>query len=278
MIWDARAGAPLHKPEPRARAQFWGCGRGPNGTALAGGTDQLALALDWHTGAVVREYAAHAPAITGLAAAPDGSRVFLCGNSGEVLARDAATGEKALLLLTGSTFVWTLAVSPDGELLAAGTGAGGDDGRFRAIVWRASDGKELHRLAGHTGAVRAVSFAPDGRTLATGSFDGTVRVWNLDTGAQVLKIDAHDGYVERAFYLPDGKRIISCGGPSDGRDARGEGGTAKLWDAATGEKLRAWRGPDWHDLVALAVSPDGRTVATGARDNLVRLWPNLLDE
>jgi tRNA A-37 threonylcarbamoyl transferase component Bud32/outer membrane protein assembly factor BamB len=284
VIWDARTGAALHKPEPRPNARFWGCGPGPNGTALAGGSGQPVLAIDWRTGKLVREYAAHAPAVTGLATAADDSRVFVSGNDADVVARDATTGEEVLRLRTGATMVWSLAVSPDGTQLAAGTGDGSERcavrGRFRAIVWRASDGKELHRLAGHTGAVRAVAFSPDGRTLATGGFDGTVRVWNLDTGTQVLKIDAHDGYAERAFYLPDGKRIISCGGPSDVQNAgggAGEGGAVKVWDAATGAELRAWRGPEWHDLVALAVSPDGRTVATGARDNLVRLWPNLLD-
>jgi eukaryotic-like serine/threonine-protein kinase len=280
VIWDARTGAPLRKPEARAKARFWACGHGPNGTALAGGSGQPVLAIDWRTGALAREYEAHAAAVTGVASSPDGARVFVCGNHGAVLARDSATGDEVLRLLTGSTIVWNLAVSADGALLAAATGDGddesGDRGRFRAIVWRASDGKELHRFAGHTAAVRWVSFAPNGRALVSAGFDGTVRVWNLDTGAPALKIDAHDGYAERAFVLPDGARIVSCGGPTDDAPARGEGGAVKVWDAATGRELRAWRGPEWQGLVALAVSPDGRTVATGARDTRVRLWPDLL--
>ncbi|MFK7931830.1 MAG: WD40 repeat domain-containing serine/threonine protein kinase [Myxococcota bacterium] len=64
--------------------------------------------------------------------------------------------------------------SPDGSLIAAGERSG------LARIWRTSDGKELAVLSGHTERVQALVFSPDGRTLATGSWDETIRFWNID--------------------------------------------------------------------------------------------------
>ncbi len=49
-------------------------------------------------------------------------------------------------------------------------------------VWNVADGRLLRELTGHTKRVVAVAFSPDGRTVLTGSYDGTARLWNVDTG------------------------------------------------------------------------------------------------
>jgi WD40 repeat protein len=113
----------------------------------------------------------------------------------------------------------------------------------------------------HGSAVYAVAFSPDGKTIATGSADGTARLWDTATGKPVGSPLNHVGDINAVAFSPD-CRIIATGSADR---------TARLWDAATGKPL----GPPMNhlgDINAVAFSPDGKTIATGSRDNTARLW------
>ena len=84
---------------------------------------------------------------------------------------------------TGS--VRSVAFSPDGQLLASGSG----DKTVR--LWNPATGEQLQKLKGHTDWVRSVAFSPDGQLLASGSDDETVRLWNPATGEQLQKLEGH---------------------------------------------------------------------------------------
>jgi WD40 repeat protein len=106
--------------------------------------------------------------------------------------------------------------------------------------------------------VWALAFSPDGRTLATTSFDETVRLWDVATGT--LRATAHTAAVTKLVFSPDGKTLAT--GSRDN--------TARIWDVTSGS-LKATLQGHASTVVAITFSPDGRTLATGSVDGEVRL-------
>ncbi|HEY1001218.1 MAG TPA: CHAT domain-containing protein [Streptosporangiaceae bacterium] len=116
-------------------------------------------------------------------------------------------------------------------------------------------------LTGHTDWVYGVAFSPDGRLLATASFDGTARVWDLATGEQRRTLTGHINWVYGVAFSPDGRLLATASADM----------TARVWDLATGGHLRTLTGrTDW--VRDVAFSPDGRLLATASDDKTARLW------
>ncbi|KAA6213902.1 hypothetical protein CP973_32525 [Streptomyces albofaciens JCM 4342] len=113
----------------------------------------------------------------------------------------------------------------------------------------------------HTGAVNAVAFSRDGRTLATGSVDRTVKLWDTTTNHMLGTLIGHVGPVYALAFSPDGRILATAGDDS----------TVRLWDVVHRRQLAVLTGPVGR-VVSLSFSPDGRTLASGSTGNAVRLW------
>jgi WD40 repeat protein len=109
--------------------------------------------------------------------------------------------------------------------------------------------------------VFAVAFSPDGKTLASGSEDGSVRVWDTETGMERGTLGGHAGPVEAIAYHPDGASLATAG----------QDRTIKLWEARTCKERVTLRGHKGA-VLAVAYSPDGDILASGSEDGMVRLW------
>jgi WD40 repeat protein/transcriptional regulator with XRE-family HTH domain len=149
---------------------------------------------------------------------------------------------------------WSVATGSNGLCWAMGSRRG------EARVWR--DGGNMLGLAwrAHTAAIQALAFSADEQVLATGSWDGTIKVWNLESGA-LLWMGQHTSSIQRLAFAPDGKHLASGG----------DDATIRLWEVSTGTPLQTLSSQS-SPVYALAWSPDGRLLASGGFDGTIFLW------
>jgi WD40 repeat protein len=116
-------------------------------------------------------------------------------------------------------------------------------------------------LTGHTDLVRSVAFSPDGRLLASGSDDKTIKLWEVATGSLVRTLSGHTSIVFSVAFSPDGRLLAS--GSADW--------TVKLWEVASGSLVRTLSGHPG-SVNSVAFSPDGRLLASGSSGTTIKLW------
>ena len=121
--------------------------------------------------------------------------------------------------------------------------------------------KATHALVGHEGGIASVAFSIDGTTLASGSWDDTIRVWDARTGRHLQTIDEHKDGVRSVAFSLNGLTLASGS----------EDGTIRLWDANAGEHLRTIEG-HMGEVTSIAFSPDELTLASGSADGTILLW------
>jgi WD40 repeat protein len=234
----------------------------------------------------------HTGAVGQIVFSRDGNILYSAGRDKTVRQWDLNTGAGSILYEHAGE-VTELALSPDGTRLASG----GEDQAPR--VWHLGEGR-ARLLSGHTSQVASVAFSPDGRSLLTGSDDHTLRVWNLEGGASDIHYIATAA--QEISFSPDGRSFF----------LRAHINTLQRWEAETQKPLSVYRGhaapifdfalsPDslrvvtgsvdrtaritdiatgegralaghWDEVLRVAYMPDGRSVVSGGKDGLVRLW------
>ena len=156
---------------------------------------------------------------------------------------------------------WCVAFAPDGKSIVACAGnRGASAGELRA--YDLSSGRPMPKyVVEEPHGIRWVAFAPDGETLATGEYDGMVRIRDAATGKVLTRFLAHPGGVQCLSFTRDGRTLVTCG-----KDR-----TAKVWDLATRE-VKATMTGQAESIYTLDLSIDEKTLLTGASDNSAVLW------
>ncbi|HBK65899.1 MAG TPA: hypothetical protein DD000_21030, partial [Cyanobacteria bacterium UBA11166] len=114
-------------------------------------------------------------------------------------------------------------------------------------------------LKGHHGEVFSVAFSPDGKLIASGSADNTIKIWNRD-GSLRFTFNGHKGAVRKVVFSPDGKTIASASADN----------TVKLW-TINGVEITTLQGHS-HRIFGVAFSPDGKTLVSLSEDNTAIIW------
>ena len=118
----------------------------------------------------------------------------------------------------------------------------------------------MKTLAAHNESVQSVVFSPDGSTLASANWGGTVCLWNSQTGALLETLSGHTQNVASVIFSPDGNLIVY-----------GNDDTIYFWGTQVRKILHTLTGHT--DLVdSLAYSSDGKTLVSGSRDGTILLW------
>jgi WD40 repeat protein len=181
--------------------------------------------------------------VTAVAFSPDGSSLATADETGMVKIWSLATRSEIAAFRASSGFLGVMAFSPDGKALATGSFASADarvwdlvtrsrilelgvhanfvtfapDGKSfvtcsvgenEAQFWEFPSGQRLGTLKGHVGGMTQVTFAPDGHTLATGAYDGRIKLWNVATRQEVATLP-HPGTINALRFSPDGRTLAA---------------------------------------------------------------------
>ncbi|HVQ08161.1 MAG TPA: WD40 repeat domain-containing protein [Allosphingosinicella sp.] len=245
----------------------------PDGATLAsGGYDRTARLWRVADGRQVRALQGHGGTVWTLAWSPDGQWLATAGEDRLIRIWRASDGALARTLAGHELNIWSVEFSPDSRLLASGS----FDRSIR--LWDVASGRMVRRLAGHDQAVVGVAFSPDGRLLASGGDDSTVRLWRVADGALVRTLTGGSDHVYAVAFSPDGRWLASGGRARSafwtawhGLTGQGPKGSAvRLWRVADGALQATLEHSD--DVMALAFSPDGRTLALASADGSNALW------
>ncbi len=187
----------------------------------------------------------------------------LTGKGGTIVrVCDTMTGAEKWTAKPAQENIRHLKFSPDGKLLAVDSGRN----ESRVILFDVATGRESGLLRGHRSLIipGAMQFWPDGKTLATGSADQTIRIWDLATQRTVRTLRGHTHVVDGLTLQSDGKTLVSTS----------VDGTIRFWDTATTRpaphrqietRLSNWKFDEQGKSV-LALTRDGKLIRMGGRD------------
>jgi RNA polymerase sigma factor (sigma-70 family) len=249
-----------HQPQPRDYyTGVYGVLFLPDDRSLVSwGCDGTLRAWDPATGKALRQFA------TGLhpraaRLSPDGRwlAVEIRGPERPVRLWDVKTGDEVRGFAVRGE-IGKLAFSPDGRTMAVTIGKLEDPGQV--TFWDTASGAETGTLRGHKSAIFAVAFAPDGKTLATGGYDQTIRLWDRASGKELHTIGPLGTPVYEVAFTADGKTLF----------AHGAENTLRRWDVTTARERVGPEGPEWH-VGVIALAPSGKWLAA-ASARTIWLW------
>ncbi|MBK7406173.1 MAG: protein kinase [Phycisphaerales bacterium] len=209
---DSVTGAEVSRLGPLG-AEVYGIAFSPDYKRLAAAAGNTITLFDVASGAILHQVTGLATGARSVAFSPDGGTLYSSGSPDGVIIWNAETLERVGLLRT-STEPWSVAVSPDGQIVASGTtGATVEFFDLRT-------GTRMTGLGRHHLVAAGLAFSRDGSLVASGGDDGTVKVWDPTSARLLVSLESEAGPVPVLAFSPDGHRLA----------AGSAAGLAELWD------------------------------------------------
>ncbi len=232
----------------------------PDGKYLASGSFQEVNVWDVSTGALRQKLTGFAHNVMALAFTHDNKILATGGGAptqeGEIRFFEVGTWRQIGAVKNGhSDTVYGLCFSPDGKLIASGSAD-----KF-VKIFEVPTGKFVKSFEGHTHHVLDVGWQADGKLLASAGADNTVKIWNYAKGEQERTIAAAGKQLTRLQFIGKRPEFVTCSG-----DAQ-----VRFFNASNGGNVRNFGG-NTDFLYAIGVSPDGKVVAAGGEEGVVRVY------
>ena len=264
-LWNTQTGECIKTLWGNSRG-LWSIAFSANGqTLFCGSDDHRIQSWDAPSQKNLISFQGHRGRVRAIALSADGQLLASGSDDKTIKLWHRQTGECLQTLEHHDDWVWSVVFSPDGQTLASGSL---DE---TVMLWNVQTKQHTKTLSGHTKFVWSVDWSPTDSVIASGSADQTIRLWEPTTGQCLKTLKGHNYQVTSVAFSPRGDLLAS------GSDDE----TIKLWDVKTGECLQTIdRNTDQIKSVdgnkgqirSVTFSPDGRLLASGGLDRIIRLW------
>ena len=293
-VWDSKTVLEKTELSEHERVVNAVCFAPDSDRLASGSSDGTARQWDVESSNSLGQPISHESTVYSVDYSQDGQLIATAGQAQEAKVWDSVSGRLRTTLTGHEGSISCIRFSSDARLLATGsrdksvrvwdTGAGGEKFRLDGhtsgvqavefvdasglvsvghdgllIHWDLEKRKEVRRVDAHEGSAWGISCSPDGRTVATGGADQTIRLWALEDLSMRHQLIGHAGSVLSLDFAPDGRTLASGGDDT----------TVKLWNVETGELTATLKAHDYR-VWSVAFAPDGKSLASSSY--VVHIW------